>query len=176
MIQDGPNLLRQSPRLVQDGSKMSQDGPQMAPAWPKMGQYLCLRLSSAFILGLLGRTMALPPFCLRFDMIAPQQVYNIRVDTCLYWDINSPCKPTSRDLHHESHDVLLKRRGRAVCLPHDEHPRGFLLSFCLRFAFALPSLCFRFAFALPSLCICFAFAFVFLCFAFAFRMGGSQKL
>ena len=124
-------------------------------------------------MGLLGRTMALFPFCLRFDMIAPQQVYNIRVDTCLFRDINSPCKPTSRDLHHESHDVLLKRRGRAVCLPHEEPVRLFafvLPSLCLRLPFALPSLCLRFAVALPLL----LFSFPLLC--LCLPNGGSQKL
>ena len=45
---------------------MSQDGPKMAPTWPKMVQDVCLGLSWAFIMGRLGRSLALPSLCLRF--------------------------------------------------------------------------------------------------------------
>ena len=66
-----PELLQQTRIIAQDSSKMSQDGPKMAPRWPKMVKDVCLRLSSAFILGLLGRSMALPSLCLRFAFALP---------------------------------------------------------------------------------------------------------
>ena len=64
--QAGPRLLQMCFNTVPESPKMFQRGLKMVPAWPKMVKDVCLRLSLVFILGLLGRSMALPSFCLRF--------------------------------------------------------------------------------------------------------------
>ena len=51
-------------RCPKNVPRWSQDGPNMA-------QDVCLRLSSAFILGLLGRSLDLPSFCPRFAFAPP---------------------------------------------------------------------------------------------------------